>query len=313
MPEMKKLILLQALLLLCLAVFSQNKELVLRKTEGSFYLEHKVAAKENFYSLSRLYNVPAKSIAAYNKVDMEKGLAIDQKLKIPLSDSNFTMSGNSGTPVYYRAGLNTSLHKISEAYRNVPVQSLKYWNQRTKEDVAEGEKLIIGFLISKAMPSITLNHPPVEEDATPVVKTEPIAVNSVPEEKPQERPVIKNEEPVAGPEKVSQSEEHGYFKPAFEQQARQTPAKKNKTVTAGIFKTLSGWEDGKYYVLADELSPGTIVKLVNPSNNSAVYAKVLGEMSGIKMNEHLDIRISNAAAAKLSVTDTDKFIMKMIY
>jgi hypothetical protein len=135
----------------------------------------------------------------------------------------------------------------------------------------------------------------------------------VPEEKPQEKPVVKKEEPVAEPEKVAQNEEYGYFKPAFEQQAKQTPVKKNKTVTSGIFKTMSGWEDGKYYVLADELSPGTIVKLVNPSNNFAVYAKVLGEMSGIKLNEHLDIRISNAAAAKLSVTDTDKFIMKMIY
>ena len=310
---MKKLILLQALLLFCAAAFSQNKELILRKSEGSFYLEHKVAAKENFYSLSRMYNVPAKSIAAFNKVDMEKGLAIDQKLKIPLSDSNFTMSGNSGTPVYYRAGLNTSLLRISEAYRNVPVQSLKYWNQRTKEDVAEGEKLIIGFLISNALPSITLNHPAMNEEADPVTRTEPIAVNNVPEEKPKEKPVVKKEEPVAEPEKVSQNEEYGYFKPAFEQQAKQTPAKKNKTVTAGIFKTLSGWEDGKYYVLADELSPGTIVKLVNPSNNSTVYAKVLGEMSGIKLNENLDIRISNAAAAKLAVSDTDKFIMKMIY
>jgi LysM repeat protein len=312
MPVMKKLILSQVLLFLVAVSFSQNRELILRKSEGSFYLEHTVVAKENYYSIGRLYNVHVKAIASFNKLNMDKGLNIDQKLKIPLTDSNFTMNGNSGTPVYYKAGLNTTLARISEAYHAVPVQSLKYWNRRTKEDVEEGEKLIIGFLLTKSMPAVTLNHPPVTDDAGPVAKAEPIAVNNV-EEKPAEKPVKKEEEPRSEPKKETGTIEYGYFKTAFEQQAKQAPAKKNKTVTSGIFKTLSGWEDGKYYVLADELEPGTIVKLVNPSNNSVIYAKVLGEMSGIRLNENLDIRISNAAAAKLEVAETDKFIMKMIY
>ena len=82
---------------------------------------------------------------------------------------------------------------------------------------------------------------------------------------------------------------------------------------ASVFKTSSGWQDGKYYVLIDNLIPGTIVKLVNPANQKEAYAKVLGEMSRIKQNEGLDIRISNAAAAVLEVPEGSKFNLMIHY
>ncbi len=88
---------------------------------------------------------------------------------------------------------------------------------------------------------------------------------------------------------------------------------KEETATAGIFKTASGWQDAKYYALMDGVEPGTIVRVVNPSNSKAVYAKVLGAMSGISQNKGLDVRISNAAANVLNISDTEKFIVKVNY
>ena len=108
-------------------------------------------------------------------------------------------------------------------------------------------------------------------------------------------------------------EGQGYFKNHFEQQSKLSAPTKDETVTASIFKTLSGWEDGKYYLLIDNVQPGTIVGIINPSNNKAIYAKVLGEMSGIRQNQGLDIRISNAGAAALDITEQDKFIVKVNY
>lgn len=316
---MKKLVLLELLLIVCLGTFSQNKELILRKSEGNFYLEHKVVSKDNFYSIGRLYNVSAKHIASFNKIDMNKGLDIDQKLRIPLTDSNFTMTGNSGTPVFYRAGLNTTLTRISEAYHNVPVASLKYWNQRQEEEVAEGEKLIIGFVKSEKLQSITLNHPVPNEEP---VKTEPVTAKLT-EEKPVIQEVVKEEGEPKGEEPSREiretkteepgSAEHGYFKTSFDQQARLSPTTKNQVVSSGIFKTKSGWEDEKYYVLVDNVEPGTIVKLENPENHQVAYAKVLGEMSSIRLNQNLDVRISNAAASVLKITDPEKFVLKMSY
>ena len=91
------------------------------------------------------------------------------------------------------------------------------------------------------------------------------------------------------------------------------PAKKNLTVTSGVFKTTSGWNDAKYYLLIDGVESGTIVRITNPVNNKIVYAKVLGEMTGLVHNEGLDIRISNAAASILEINDDDKFILKLNY
>jgi hypothetical protein len=85
------------------------------------------------------------------------------------------------------------------------------------------------------------------------------------------------------------------------------------TVTSGIFKTTSGWQDAKYYLLIDKVEPGTIVRITNPANNKIVYAKVLYAMEGIRQNEGLDIRISNAAASALDITDIEKFIVKVNY
>ncbi|MES2882400.1 MAG: hypothetical protein V4676_09650, partial [Bacteroidota bacterium] len=105
----------------------------------------------------------------------------------------------------------------------------------------------------------------------------------------------------------------GYFKPLFESQTKTQPSKKEQTATAGIFKTASGWQDAKYYALLDGVEAGTIVRIVNPANNKAVYAKVLGEMSGIRQNQGYDIRMSNAAASALEVTDAEKFIVRVNY
>ena len=63
----------------------------------------------------------------------------------------------------------------------------------------------------------------------------------------------------------------------------------------------------------DGVDPGTIIRVVNPSNSKAVYAKVLGGMSGIRQNAGYDVRISNAAANVLELSDTDKFIVRVNY
>jgi hypothetical protein len=105
----------------------------------------------------------------------------------------------------------------------------------------------------------------------------------------------------------------GYFKAFFDQQVKQKPASKTETVTAGIFNTTNGLQDAKYYMLINKVTPGTIIRVINPENNRTIYAKVLGEMDGIRLNKGLDIRISNLAAATLGITDTDKFILRINY
>lgn len=302
-------------------LFAQKSDLQVKSGDKGLYLEHKVARGESFFAVGRLYNVSAKYLAAFNKLDLNKGLLIDQKINIPLTDTNFTQQGNSGTPVYYTAVQSPTLETISSKVKNVPVENIRLWNDISVSEVTPGTKLIIGFLQSKEMASVTIVSKPKQEvpiakvEEKPVVKAEekPVVkeeVKSV-EQKAEEKPVVKPiEEKIE--EKVVVTEQ-GYFKNHFEQQVRISPASKNETVASGIFKTSSGWKDSKYYLLIDKVPAGTIVKVINPTNNKAVYAKVLGEMSGIRQNDGLSVRISNAAATTLNITEQDKFIVTVNY
>ena len=327
---MKKFIFPLVILLVTTQLVSAQKELLVKSGDKGLYLEHKVAAKESFYAIGRLYNVSPKYLATYNKLDINKGLQIDQKMRIPLTDTNFTQQGNVGTPLYYKVGEKEGLLTVSNKNNKVTLANLRLWNNISGSEIKENDKLVIGFLHSNGMPAITLKNKPVQDDAVAVEEkkaTEPVKEKEVKKEEEKE---AKAEEKAA--EKMSEQQEkskpapvvvkeviapvssgQGYFKPHFEQQVKGTPVTKNETVTSGIFKTTSGWQDAKYYVLIDKVSPGTIVKIINPGNNNVIYAKVLGEMSGIRQNEGLNIRISNAASSALGITEDDKFIVKVNY
>ena len=94
--------LLMILVLICSSFLmqAQKADLYVKAGEKTLFLEHKVAPKESFFSIGRLYNVHPRHIASFNKADINKGLQIDQRIRIPLTDTNFTQKGNSGTPVY---------------------------------------------------------------------------------------------------------------------------------------------------------------------------------------------------------------------
>lgn len=306
---------------------AQAPGLIVKSGEKGLYLEHKVAPKESFFSVGRTYSIHPKSIASYNKLDLGKGLVIGQVIRIPLSDSNFTQKGNKGTPVYYKVGENEGLMKVSSLHNNVTLETLRNWNNLPDNTVQQGDKLIVGFLSGKGIPATTTTatsiatntakQPEVKEKTEPrkeEVKPEPV-VDTRAEVKEE---VKKIDPPVAQPVFAKQEEkpastEMGYFKYFFDQQVKQTPIRRDETVTSGIFKTTSGWLDSKYYLLIDGVQPGTIVRVVNPSNSKIIYAKVLGEMSGIRQNEGLNIRISSAGASALQVTEADKFIVKIMY
>jgi len=318
---MKKNFLLAFILFCSTIVFAQT-QLVVQRSDKGLYLNHKVAPKENFYSIGRQYNVSPKEIESFNGLDMNKGLSVGQTVKIPLTAANFSQGIAKGQPIYYVVQPKEGLYRVSLKNNNVLMADLRKWNKLSSDKVEPGKKLIVGyFLLSKEADKIAqlpeIKQPeikqPVEEKKEPVVTTqEPVAVKEEPK-KPE--PVKKLDPPVT--KQVSNvtfgDGNGGYFKSQFDLQIKSQPVKADQTASAGIFKTSSGWQDAKYYALLDNVEPGTIIRVVNPTNNKAIYAKVLGEMSGIRQNQGYDVRISNAAASALDVSDTDKFIVRVNY
>ena len=319
---MKKNLLLACIVLWSTIVLAQNP-LVVQNSDKGLYLNHKVAPKENFYSIGRLYHISPKDIAAFNAVDMNKGLAIGQQLRIPLNSSNFSQTNVKGQPVYYVVESKEGLYKVSQKNNGVLMADLRKWNRLPKDNIAAGDKLIVGFLVAADANNMVaqakepeIKHPekqPVEEKKEPViVKQETVVTNK--EEAPKQEPEKRIEPATKQVSSVAMSDgAGGYFKPQFDLQIKTQPVKADQTASAGIFKTSSGWQDAKYYALMDNVEPGTIIKVVNPTNNKAIFAKVLGEMSGIRQNQGYDVRISNAAASALAVSDTDKFIVRVNY
>src|SRR5688572_10897500 len=258
-------------LFICATLFSFSQDLQVHSGEKGLYLMHHVASKENFYSIGRLYNIAPKDLAAYNSIDLNNGLSVGQSLMIPLTASNFSQATTAGTPVYYTVAEKEGLYRVSMNNNKVGLEELRKWNNLSGDNISVGQKLIVGYLLSTEMQQTakTDHSVPVQKHDLPV--NPPKTETTQQKQEPQKNNVTQVSAPVA----VGGA---GYFKTQFEQQSRGSAGStKNATVTSGIFKTASGWQDAKYYALLDQVEPGTIVQIINPSNNKAIYAKVLGE------------------------------------
>lgn len=320
------LILLLSFPLWCVA---QNTPLVAEGVSPNLYLSHTVQAKENYYSIGRMYNISPKEIAPFNNLQLEKGLSLNQVLKVPLQEINFLQTGNAAAdevliPVYHTVIEKEGLYRISVNYNKVLLETLKHWNNIKSDAVPQGTRLIVGYLkvktalsplasMAKTKPAdIAIKEQSVVKKETPVVvkEVEPIKKNISVIKEPVVVPakkdppvVVKEVEPVQSKVVTSKTFNGGFFKTVFDQQQKKD-AVVNENGIAAVFKSNSGWQDGKYYCLHNSAAPGTIIKITNTANGKTVYAKVLDVIPDIKQNNGLLIRISNAAAQELGVGET---------
>ncbi len=350
---MKKLLAMKRLLIVLFSVplfaLAQNKALVVEGVSPDLYINHTVAAKENYYSIGRIYNISPKEVAPYNHLVLESGLSLGQALKIPLTAVNFLQLGAPDAdevlvPVYHTVAGKEGLYRISTNFNKLPLETLKKWNNLKSDAVANGTHLIVGYLkvkkelsplasMAKAKPADNIAKAPetpakpvvtketpkqdVSNESTPVVKN-PVKENPGVAEKKKEVPVetvvVKEAEAVkriTPPATSGKSFNGGVFKSEYENQVRNKDVA-GETGEAAIFKSTSGWEDGKYYCLHNSSSPGTIIKITSSTTGKSIYAKVLDVMPDIKQNIGLLVRLSNAAAQELGTGDA-KFVCNVSY
>lgn len=328
--------------LICLLLFScpffasaQDRSLLVEGSSPSLYLNHVVVPKENFYSIGRLYNISPKEIAQANKIQMEKGLNAGQMIKVPLSATNFEQGEKVAAdealiPVYYSVKDNEGLYRIGINHNKLPVETLKKWNDLKKDDISKGTKLLIGYLRVKKDLSAFANNVPAVKPVQAVVKTEDKKPVIVTPEKPvnktdiippvkntdKEKTVVKETDKIPAPIKeivpntipvtnpVAVDFKGGVFRNLFDSQVSGNAAVQTEGL-AGVFKSTSGWNDGKYYCLLNDAAAGTIIKITNTATGKFIYAKVLDVMPDIKQNNGLIIRVSNAAASELGAGENN--------
>ena len=334
------------LLVLCQAVRSQTG-LIIQGASPNLHLVHTVVAKENWYSIGRIYNLSPKELAPYNKTTLDKPLSIGQLIRIPLTTANFSQNGSklpdeSFIPLYHIVSEKEGMYRVSQTYNKVPADNIKKWNSLGSDQLKNGTKLIVGYLKVKGDQSpfasagsnkITVGGqaPAAQETAKlpeqkkieevgskpvtpPVVKTNPgtAAPSSSTATKEENAPAMK-EEPVAKPEVINTgntgapaNHKGGFFRSQYSESGKTT------TGNAGTFKSTSGWNDGKYYALMNNVPIGTIVKVTFSSTNKSIFAKVLGQLPEMKESTGLAVRLSDAAASELGVANS-KFYVDVKY
>ena len=287
---------------------------------GKAYIPVAVTNGETLFGLSRQYSIEAKDLAAFNNTDLKTNLKKDQVVKIPITNSNFsaTACSNCGK-VYYKVQPHEGIYRIGVNFANVGMTAIKKLNNLPTENVSIDQNILVGYLKGAnntvSYKNNSGNEVPVTAKAEPI-KTVPQPEIEVPKvvEKPKET------KPVEVVKKIDTPPAVEIAKPKIIEEKQPAPitytATKSEEIkstfassytgatntsingTAAIFKTTSGWADGKYYVLMNNAAPGTIIK-VTAANGKSLFAKVLGELDSIKENANLLMRISNAAAAAL--------------
>ncbi len=318
---MKRLTLIAILILFIKFSFSQSHDLNVHGETGKLYLVHTIVAKENWYSVGRIFNVSPKEMAPFNGLTLDHPLSIGQQLKIPLTNINFSQDGKKNAdetfvPVYHTVQSSEMLSHVSAEYNKVPVENLEKWNKIKKDGVKEGMQLVIGYMKVKTSLSYLASAGSNKVDAATDTKTNDIeesASVAKPEkkaaavvEKPKQE--IKQETKTVAPPTANPPSKAvyasntssntnrlngGYFSADYSDAGNKTSG------TAGTFKSSSGWNDGKYYVLINNIPVGKIIKVIAPATQKSVFAKVLGQLPDMKESEGLVVRISNAAANEL--------------
>ncbi|MFT3824666.1 MAG: LysM peptidoglycan-binding domain-containing protein [Chitinophagaceae bacterium] len=342
-----KILLVVGMVMMQLCGWSQE-DLQVQGATPNLYIAHTVVAKETWYSVGRLFNQVPKDIAAFNNTGMDKPLVIGQSLKIPLTNANFSQDGKKAAdevfvPVQHIVQEKEWMYRVGQNYNKISVETLEKWNNIKNDQLRVGMKLTVGYLKVKPgqsalaskgtdkivpatpqVPAMAANapaeqsqqQPPVkkEEEKKEVVVTTPPPANNPVKETTTTVPV-KEEPKTTAPAPVTETStagntpvnyKGGYFKSMY------SNAGKGTTGNAGIFRSTSGWKDGKYYALMNDVAVGTIVKVTFPSTNKSVYAKVLGQLPDMKESTGLTIRINDAAASELGA-ENGKFYVDVKY
>lgn len=281
-------------------------------------LKHTVGPKESLSSIGRLYNINGRELAEYNQLDYTKGLTLGQVLKIPAKTQigivpaaevsvkidapakaepplkNIVVTTKNAKPVYHTVAKKETLYSISMMHNKVPIADIRKWNNLTGDALSEGTRLIVGYsgtAVATQPKTVAVNTPAPKE-----IKEEKVEpVQSTP-------PPVKKTEVVVAAQAKAANFNGGIFKKDFEMQAKEKTSA-FESGEGGVFKSTSGWQDGKYYCLHNNAAPGTILKITNSATGRSVYAKVLDLIPDIKQNNGLLVRLSNAAADALGAAE----------
>lgn len=280
---------------------------VLKQTADNTAVIHTVQPGETLYRISVNHNkTPVELLKQWNNLS-DNNISTGQQIIVGYLATNAEPYTAGTTAVNRSQTNNPTPPKNSAIMRDDEISFDK------PEKTTASNQTAVNTTTSTTSTSATTT-PPVSPPGSSSVetkteKTEPEPkekVEYVKDDKFELSGEVKEKEALINPANVSKT---GFFTPLF---GVDVEGRKPETVTgtAMTFKSSSGWSDKKYYILMNDIPPGSIVKIVSGSH--VVFARVLWNLGDLKENQDLDFRISNAAAAALGLTDA-KFQIEVTY
>ena len=275
---------------------------------GAQVVLHKVAPKESYYSIARLYNVSPKDIIAYNnnvslqigtllKVPTKRPLASESKpakapevVEKPAKNSKAKENKTETPPkniapakaevpekvaetIEYKVGPKETLYAIAKKF-NTSIGELKKLNN------LPGYSLSIGQVIKVpgvATPAATVVNPPVAESKK---VTEP-AIATTTTEEPAESTAVEKPKIASGRLGLAERSEHG----------------------VAVWIADENLDGTKMLALHRTAPIGTIVKVTNPMTNRTTFAKVVGKFTENETTKDVIIVLTKATADMLGALD----------
>ena len=288
---------------------------------------HIVGKKETLYGIGKKYNVTVAQLKSWNDLKTDN-IHENQKLII-IPNNGIKPMVESDVAVVEKKSANP-LQQVAATTETKSVTANKSVDKKPIATTSAPETVVTKLPEKQADKPFT-QQAPAEQKANVAVAATTIAapiVNELPEkkiEKPVQEVAKEEPKPVVNqvqtkpvlPIVTSQDSDEdevninlnnisgeGYFAALYHK------GKNELTGDAAIFKTESGAAEKKYYILINNIDAGAIVRIT--ARGKTVYAKVLGPLPDIKEDNGLLLRISNAAAVILGITES-RFAVKVNY
>jgi LysM repeat protein len=279
----------------------------------------KIGQVLNIPKVKKMAPLPNNETPVVNTVEQKTTPKVEQKPveKVEVKKTTTSAETKGSSPIYHKVEKKQTLYQISKLFPSATIDNIKKWNNLTTDGLSEGMELIVGYSNTSTKPTATQKSTPTETKPVEETKKTVVTKNTTPEKKVEsitETKTEKEEAPVvkSTPAKSSSAKDFngGFFKSSFSEKNKNSDDL--ETGNAGIFKSTSGWEDGKYYCLHNTAPAGTIVKITHPVNQKTIYAKVLDVIPDLPQNKGLVLRLSNSAAEALGTTD-EQFVVSIAY
>jgi len=282
------------LLLFLLNIFFCTTQAIAQETR---YTTHTITKGETLSQLAQKYHTTVGDIMRLNNMNSKSQLKVGEKIKIPSSSATTKkttqtqapLKTNTSTPdsaiaIHY-VWKDETLYSISKKF-GVTVEQLKEWNNLPDENIHFGQQLAVR---PEGVKLLAIGNEKTTAVTTNPTNT-PVTTSNV---NPDSSNNILSQQ--SANQNASGDSSNSYFAKEF---SSNNKSLKSVVGYANVFKTKSGWEDKKYYILMNGVQPGTVVKVSTPGGNS-IYAKVLWALDTTS-SHHLNFSINDAAASALA-------------